>query len=493
MLINCAVHNMIHKFIIPRNTWLAKVEKSLFNNAFFAGLTSLSDILFLVLLIISGRYLGAEDFGVFSTSLAISTLLMYGTNLGLDSLAIRKIAIDKSISNLMFGDLVIWKALVSTAFISILFGAIYILSDNIKIQSIVYILCIAALFRSFNISCRSILQARGRFDIESYIVIYERIFIFLIGIYVLSHGMGLVALAYTFLVVRFSALLIYFFLLYKLFGHALYRPIGRHSITFQKEALPFGLSIMVYGLFSQVDILLLSYFKSDAETGIFSAAYKLYEGFLIISLVLSSIVYPRLSNYSENNIEKFYYYTNQITKILILSGFIIITAIMLYSDYIIRLFFGTGFSSSADLLRILSISILLAYFGSFLFTIFRSIGQQANILKIMLLSLFTKSMANFIFIPAYSEHGAAFGVLAGTLTISIAAYFMLENTGHLRDEVASTFVRSLMLFPAIYCVCSLFQDHLYVSITLFVILSVTLSLLFRIARIEELRTLFFAK
>src|SRR5581483_1691371 len=63
-----------------------------------------------------------------------------------------------------------------------------------------------------------------------------------------------------------------------------------------REALPLGFFLVVLNLYSYIDSVMLGHMRTYAETGLYGAAYKVYEGMTYAALALSTVLTPRLSN-----------------------------------------------------------------------------------------------------------------------------------------------------------------------------------------------------
>ena len=82
-------------------------------NAFWSGITHASDWFMFILAVVSGRILGATDFGTVSFALAVSTIFATFTSLGLNQLTVRDVARDQRLASRYLGNLLCWKCLLN--------------------------------------------------------------------------------------------------------------------------------------------------------------------------------------------------------------------------------------------------------------------------------------------------------------------------------------------------------------------------------------------
>ena len=68
-------------------------------------------------------------------------------------------------------------------------------------------------------------------------------------------------------------------------------------LRLQKEAFPLGMFFIILTVFSYIDIVMLSKMSPDFNaTGLYSAAFRIYEGVTILPTILFLVALPRLSD-----------------------------------------------------------------------------------------------------------------------------------------------------------------------------------------------------
>jgi O-antigen/teichoic acid export membrane protein len=70
------------------------------------------------------------------------------------------------------------------------------------------------------------------------------------------------------------------------------------------QAIPIGAFYLTNYVYNYLDTIMIGAFRQAEEIGWYSAAYRLYEGFLIIPAVISSVLMPRIARaYKEDKHE----------------------------------------------------------------------------------------------------------------------------------------------------------------------------------------------
>jgi len=406
----------------------AKGRVKLARNVIFSGATSFAEFFLLLLLIAAGRFLGVEQFGTFSVALAATTILVFSTNLGLDALIIRYLAIDKDTAAYRIGAVLAWKLILAVGC-----AAIFLLLANILVTdeltlNLIYVLTPAALLRSVNMSFRSYFQGFERFEIEAVIVLFDRIVIFIFGFTLLWMNGDALQLAWVFVVVRSITLL----LLVSVFRAKVCRfkliLDFHYAKDFQLEAIPLGLVAIVNGLNAQIDVLMLSYFEPRDEIGLFSSAHKIYEGSLAVCLILNPAFYPRLSKLFVADIDRHRDLAVRALKYLLLLGVPLATVGFVFSESLVVTLFGASYLPTTTTLSIILFGAALILLVAGAQNILFSIGQQKTILYIMLVGLLSKFALNLILIPAFGKVGAASSLaIAAFVMVVMAIIFLQKN------------------------------------------------------------------
>jgi O-antigen/teichoic acid export membrane protein len=244
-------------------------------STFFTGITSCADLLLLVLLILAGRLLGAEDFGRLAFGLAMSTVLVFVVNLGLDSVAIRRIAVTSAESGRVVGSVLSGKLVVVLVALGLYAVLIGVTVDDPLTRDVAYMLGFAGVIRSLNLTLRAFLHGQERFREESAVVLAERLLVLVLGAALLFAGGGLVGFVIVFPIARVCG----FFLL---LGQV-QRFVPRSGWSFDRtllrsllrQGLPLGIAIMSVGFYHQIDVLLLTAFLDPSDVGEFASAYRL--------------------------------------------------------------------------------------------------------------------------------------------------------------------------------------------------------------------------
>lgn len=202
-----------------------------------------------------------------------------------------------------------------------------------------------------------------------------------------------------------------------------YVRISFRELSFGKHLKPLiiiGLSIFLSTVYSKLDITMLGIMTNNINVGLYTSAYKIIEALLMITLSITAVYLPRLSELYDNNIQKFNELINYGIRVLSFVSFPIFAYTLIFADDIVTILFGSGFIDAGITIKILSILIIIKSFGDLLcYQIVLATRKD----KIRLISYIFATIANvilnYMLIKKMFHNGAA---LASVITESIVNF-----------------------------------------------------------------------
>jgi len=173
-------------------------------------------------------------------------------------------------------------------------------------------------------------------------------------------------------------------------------------------SVPVTVTAVASFLLAYVDIILLGYYLSPVEVGIYSAASPTSRLVLVFSTALSAAILPSVSQWkaqgSRELTVKGVRYAYKVSLAVLLPA----TALsVLFSDQIISLLFGHAYLEAAAPFEILVVGT--AFLGIYTLNsgIFQGLGSPTTPMKILLVTAGLDILLNILLIPRYLVMGAA--------------------------------------------------------------------------------------
>lgn len=386
---------------------MSERKHSLIRNMFTFGASAATLGFLFLLAVVSARYLGPAEFGIFSFALAFVFFFDFLLDPGLYHLMIREIARNRQEAKQYMIHAFRWKVFIFPfAFIAIAI-TVHILHEEPRIHQSVYLIAFASFIKSLKDVYRSALLAHERFDLEAISAVIEKGSLLIIGTIVVVAGLGLFGLCWTFVLVRLLDLAIIKLLSRRAFGDSK----AKFELPFLTGMLKAGIPIAAYyvtlNVYNYIDTVMISVMRGATEVGWYSASYKVYEGSLLVPIIIGTVMLPRLSRSHGADKKTFETLLAQGWKYSLIFA-LIVTAVglPLAADFT-NIIYGASYAQSIIALQILLCGAAFAYMVSFLQTVIISIDKQKILVAVALIGLGLNVILNLFAIRRYGYAGAA--------------------------------------------------------------------------------------
>ena len=372
------------------------------------------------------RYLGTVGFGKYSFVFAYLTFFNIITDLGLQQILVREMSRDLSIAPKLIGNAYIIRLILTVLAVVMSVVIISFMPYPADTTTYIYVAAFTLLFISFSDFYGTIFQANLIMKYRIFANLTFKVLSATLILWIIfSHGTLLQVIIVLLLSQMVRTLVSYFY------SRKLVKP--RFEIDFEqwkylfKESLPLALSSVIWVIYYQIDMVMLSMMQGDASVGIYSAAHKLCEPLLLIPGALIISLFPLMSIFFKNSKTKLIKSYTLGVKYLLIVMLPIAIGITFLSDKIILLIYGTEFAHSTTTLQILVWSIVFGSINSVLLNILVSIDRQKlNTLSSGLCAIANVTL-NFFLIPILSYNGAAIATVITNIVLFVAGFYFVSK------------------------------------------------------------------
>lgn len=213
----------------------------------------------------------------------------------------------------------------------------------------------------------------------------------------------------------------------------------------------FGVSLAIK-IYIQSDIMILGFFKTDSEVGIYTISSKIYT---IVKSVLNAIimaVIPRLSLMFVENKSEYSKYLKKIKQVLYTIVFPCVVGLFMESDNILYLIGGEQFLNGSTSLRILCLALVFAVFSCYYANTILVINREDKIFfEATIISAIVNIILNLLLIPFWGIEGAALTTVISEVIVMLKcrpkSYFIQDK------EITLDLKKSIVGSVAIVCCC----------------------------------------
>jgi polysaccharide transporter, PST family len=392
------------------------------------------------------RYLGPSQFGLLNYGLAIYALFNTISNLGLDFIVVRDVALHESHEPQILGTSFVLKGVASVLTTVGAIVATRILEPrNTTLIMIVALMSFASIAQALDvIDYYFQARTRSRFTVVPRMTVFAAASIARLAA-VFLHA-SLLAFAWI------AALEVFFTEIGLVISYQLARrPLLNWNWKLHRakallaEGWPLTMSSLMVTLYMRSDQLLLGKLASLSDVGNYAAAIRLSEIWYAVPMIINASVMPRLLKCRDSNPGQYYARLQRLYECMVLVSVIVTLCTMVAGPLIVRLLYGHAYSSAAG---ILSIHI---WTGVFVFI--GSVGLQQYIheriasttLQRTMLGAIVNVVLNLLLIPRWGGTGSAIATL---IAQSIASYFadaFDSRTHHIFRMKTRAYLRFWML------------------------------------------------
>lgn len=363
------------------------------------------------------RYLGSEQFGLFSFVTAFVSLFSTIAGLGLQGIVVRDIVRDPSNKEETLGTAVMLQFIGGLlAYGLVLVGIFWLRPDDVVAKGLVAILGSMMLFKASEVTV---------YWFESQVLSKYTVWVqngsFLIFAVVkvglILNNAPLIAFAWAAMA---EALL---FALLMLVMLDLRGPrLRKLQISFARARLlladswPLLLSSIAIAIYMKIDQIMLGQMIGEEAVGIYSVAVRLSEIWYLIPSILVVSVFPSLANYYKKDRDFFYRALQKLCGLLVKLAILVAIVVTIFSGEIINLIFGPAYQGASDILVWHIWSGIFVFFGIAWSKWIVLEGKQKTATYLHLMSLVSNVILNLFLIPRYGAVGAA---IATTISYSL--------------------------------------------------------------------------
>lgn len=432
------------------------------------------------------RFLGSTDFGLITLAYAVAAIASTVVLVGMSAGVVRYVSFYKGINDKGRIKGVIVSALEVVLPLGIVAGILlFIFAEVISIRvfhdaNLIPILRIFSFSVPFFALSNIFLCAIVGFQ-EVKRVVYtgdlfqnsSRLFM-LVVLLLLGYGVLGAAFAYTFAII--ATPFVAFYYLNKIFPGF---STEIKAVSMKKELLSFSWPLMFAGMFGLVmgwiDTLMLGYFLTAADVGIYRASISTAALLMIVPGSLGAIFFPVITEfYSRGEREELENTVVAVTKWILMITLPLVLLMMLFSEQVLYILYGAEYVAGALVLCILGFGYLLISVFNPTNQLIQVIGRTKLIMVNMSVGAALCIILNLWLIPIYGINGAAIATGISLLTVNALAFgevFVITRIQPMKLNYVKIFFASFISMMFIYAITKSFFGIIpvYILILMFML------------------------
>ncbi len=353
------------------------------------------------------RYLGPEQFGVFSYALAFVAIFGSIAKLGLDGIIVRDLVLDPDMRDVYLG----------TAFWLKFFGALFTLgvvtlttffASNDSVTNLyIFIIASGIIFQSFEV-VEFYFQSKVLNKFVSLCKISQLLLSSLLKLYFVFTGADLLWFVLVTLVDQIMlGIAFYIAYRYQKLPGIYWKFDLQIAIKLLKQSWPVILSSLCTIIYMRIDQIMLNEILGSRDVGVYSAAVRLSEVWYIIPVIISSSLFPAIVGAKKVSEEFYYARLQRFFTFTVWLAIVITLAMTLVSNWLVTFLYGEAYSEAGNVLLIQIWALVFVFLGVASGKWYLTEGFFKLAFYRTLLAVAVNIILNYMLIPIYGINGAA--------------------------------------------------------------------------------------
>lgn len=368
------------------------------------------------------RYLGPEQFGLWSYAIAFTSLFSAFASFGIDSIVVRELVKNPERQNELLGTAFVLKLIGGTLTLLIAIVAILLLRNGDTLT--LWMVAISAagfIFQSFNV-IEFYFQARVRSKYTVLAASSAFIFVTIVKVILILSFAPLILFAWVGLI-EVGLTSLFLIVSYKKDHNNICSWSCNKStaISLMKNGWPLVFSSLAIMIQARVDQVMLGDMIGNAEVGQYSAAMRLIEVFSFLPTIIVSTLSPYITKAKLISETLYHERLLEIYRLMFILFLVVAIPIYFWGGEFVLFVFGDEYKRAGGLLSLFAIRLFFANFGvaKSLFTVNESLFKYALITAVI--GAIVNILGNYLLIPYYGAEGA---IISTIISFSITIFMV---------------------------------------------------------------------
>lgn len=364
------------------------------------------------------RYLGPEQFGVYSYALTFLALFTPISELGLTALVVRSLVEEPDKKYNILGTTFLLQLIGGTFAFVLCVSAAFVQEGN---SSQTFIMIAVASIRLV-FTCGTLVEYWFHSLIQSKYVVLVRIAVLIVVIAVKVVSVLLLAPLMIFVVISVaeSLLLIVGMLV-------AYRKSGQHFGMWRIDLVearrllgdswPLFISSLAIGVYVRIDKVILGILSGPESVGIYSAAVLFVEAWYFVPAVIATSVFPLIIQTSQIHSKDIYRKRMQyLYDTMAAIGYLLTIPLIAFSRTLVEIVFGSAYASAGPFLAVYALSLIFTFLGTARGKWLVVENLNRTYMITVVIGAFVNIGLNYALIPKFGALGAAWATVVSYAT-----------------------------------------------------------------------------
>lgn len=374
------------------------------------------------------RYLGPEQFGVFSYAIAFVAIFGSVAKLGLDGIVVRELVNEPQKRDIYLGT-AFWLKLVGAlvAFIIVAFATLFT-SNDYTTNLYIFIITSGVIFQSFEV-IDFYFQSQVLSKFVSICKITQLLLSSVLKIYFVLTGADLIWFVVVSLIDQTTlALTLYIAYKYQKLN-SFYRYFDLSTAKkLLKDSWPLILSGFVLMIQARADQVMLKEMIGSIEVGYYSSAMRLIEVFSLIPTILTMSLFPAIINARKTSTDLYKARLFSLYKLMMILFLLVAVPVYFFGDQIIVFLYKDAYAPAGQFFSLMALRLFFTNYGVVRSTYLMAENLMTYSMIVMVIGMLVNLMLNYFWIPSYRSVGAIWASIGSFFVVTFLIDFLYYRT-----------------------------------------------------------------
>lgn len=394
------------------------------------------------------RYLGPEQFGVYSYALAFVALFGAIASLGLGGIVVRDLVNHPQERDVYLGTAFWLKLIGALLTLGLLAIAVQFTGNDATTNLYIFIIASGLIFQSFDVvdfhfqskvlskyvSIAKLIQLALSSMLKLYFIFTQADLFWFVMVSLIDQISLAISLTFAYWRQKIGSF----------FGHF---NLGTAKAML-RNAWPLILSGIAVSLYMRIDQIMIKEMLGEREVGLYSAAVRLSEAWYFVPVIIATSLFPAIVNAKKISQELYNKRLQRLYTIMIYSAVGVALPVTFMAESIVVTLYGIHYQNAGLVLSIHIWAGIFVGLGVVNGSWFLAENLQIIATRNTLIGAAVNVVLNYILIPVYGVTGAA---IATFMSYGVAAYLALLINVKTRDRffaISRSFIPSKDIFHA---------------------------------------------
>jgi O-antigen/teichoic acid export membrane protein len=406
---------------------LKSSQRILKSTVYLTASRLVGDLVFFAFYAFLSHRFGAAGIGLYSFSLALSSMFLVVADYGLNSYLVREVSRNKQALLQFTGTFLLIKLLFTVLMMILLWGSLPLFQLNEEGIKVLAMIVLSQAMYFFGDFLKSGFAVHERLSDVALPEVLHKIFICIVGVALLKFGLPFTIVLLAFPVGSGIFLFVMIWLFVRNFGVPTLRLDWPFLRGIARGAFPFFMAILIADFHFRIGIILLQTLQGEVATGIFSAPHKLITTLIMGISAFQIALFPALSRLHRESLDQLGVLLRNSIRYLLLFMVPGSLLLALIASPLITLIFGPEFRSSIPVLQLLSLALVIMSLRIIVGTSLGAMDKQGEYVSAHVFAVTIFIGACLWAIPKWSSLGCAVAFLVSEAVLLFVVWYRVSR------------------------------------------------------------------